>query len=109
MDRGYAMETSIQKITDAARQFMDERGIDTVTFQLIEDTVGCCMGVVKEIEPIYDAPADASQYLYVKAEGRHVFISRNIRIVGPLKLKTEGLWKKRLGLSGVTVPLLKDW
>jgi len=109
MDRVYAMETSIQKITDAARKFMDERGIDTITFRLIEETMGCCVGVVKEIEPLYEAPADASQYLYFKVEGRHIFISRKIRIIGPLKLTTEGLWKKRLGLSGVTVPLLKDW
>jgi hypothetical protein len=109
MDRTKTMEKSIQKITNGARKFMDERGIATVTFRLIEDSVGCCMGVVKEIEPLYEAPPDTSQYLHFNVEGRHVFISRQIRIIGPMKLSTEGFWKKRLSLSGVTVPLLKDW
>ena len=103
------MEKPVLEITAPARKWMDEKGIDSVTFELIEGTVGCCLGVVKEIEPLYRAPADASQYLYFNVEGRHIFISCNIGIVGPLKLTTEGLWRKRLGLSGVTVPLLKDW
>jgi hypothetical protein len=103
------MEKSIQEITESARKLMEEKGIDTVTFRLIEDTLGCCVGVLKEIEPLYEAPRDASEYLYLKSEGRHIFVSRRIRIIGPLKLTTEGIWNKRLCLSGVTVPLLKYW
>ena len=99
------METFNLKITHPAKTFMDQRGIDTVTFQLIEGRVGCCVGVVKEIEPLYEAPLDASGYLYFSAAGRHIFISRKIRLVGPLKVTTEGLWKKRLSLAGATVPL----
>lgn len=96
------------KITDSAKTFMDQRGIDTVTFELIEERVGCCVGIVKEIAPVYETPQDSAGYRYIEHAGRHFFISKKIRQIGPLKVTTEGLWSKRLGLAGVTVPLLKD-
>jgi hypothetical protein len=99
------MQKPTVKITDAAMAFMEKRGIDAVTFRLIENKVGCCIGIVKEIEPLYEAPQDPSAYLYFRVAGRHLFISRKIRLIGPLKLGTEGLWKKRLNLSGATVSL----
>lgn len=100
------MEKLIEKITDSAKKFMEARNIEDVTFRLIEDEVaGCCVGVLREIEPVYRAPGDASGYLYCEVEGRHVFISRRIRIMRPLTLTTEGLFKKKLYLSGATVPI----
>jgi hypothetical protein len=93
-------------ISPSAVKFMEERGIEDVTFNLIEEPVGCCIGIVKEIEPVYEAVENASQYLYFHTKGKHVFVSREIKIIGPLALITEGFWKiKRLALSGVTVPL----
>ncbi len=88
---------------------MDAGGIDAVTFRLFEERVGCCLGVVKEIEALHEAPQDAADYLRLSAENRQIYISRRIRIIGPLKLATEGLWRKRLCLSGATVPLFKEW
>jgi hypothetical protein len=91
------------KISKSARKFLQEREIEDVTFNLIEqDVAGCCIGVAKEITPEYKAPIDASNYRYFQAEGRHIFqaegrhifISRRIKILGPLTLSTEGLWKK---------------
>jgi len=100
------MEKLIEKITDSARRFMEEKNIEDVTFRLIEDEVaGCCVGVLREIEPVYRAPDNASGYLYFEVEGRHVYISRRIRIMRPLTLTTEGLFKKKLFLSGATVPI----
>ncbi len=94
------------KISKSARKFLQEREIEDVTFNLIEqDVAGCCIGVAKEITPEYKAPIDASNYRYFQAEGRHIFISRRIKILGPLTLSTEGLWKKRLFLSGASVPI----
>ena len=86
---------------------MEERGIHDVTFNLnIILPAGCCVGIIKEIEPVYEAVEDAAGYLYFQVEGRHVFISREIKIIGPLTLTTEGLWRmKRLTLDGVTIPL----
>ena len=100
------MESRLE-ITPAAKRFMDKRGIEDVTFKLkVLEPAGCCLGIVKEIEPIYEAPTDASGYYYFQAEGRHVFVSRKIRLLGSLTLSTEGLWKlKRLTLDGVGVPL----
>ena len=89
----------ITKITESAARFMDERGIQEVTFELIR------AGIVWEIEPFYRSPGCATGYRYVKLHGRHIFISRKIRIIGPLVLTTEWVWKKRLFLSGATVPL----
>ena len=100
------MEKLIRKISKSARSFMEDRDISDVTFRLVEDEVaGCCVGVVREIEPVYEAPRDAAGYRYCEIEGRHGFISRKIRIIGPLTLTTEGLWRKRLYLSGATVPI----
>ena len=95
------------KISIAARKFLQEKRIGDVTFNLLQsDVVGCCVGIVKEIVPRYEAPKDASNYRYVRADGYHIFISRSIKILGPLTLATEGAWKlKRLALNGATVPL----
>jgi len=94
-------------ISIAARKFLQEKRIGDVTFNLLEsDVVGCCVGIVKEIVPRYEAPKDASNYRYVRADGYHIFISRSIKILGPLTLATECAWKlKRLALNGATVPL----
>ncbi|MBW1695957.1 MAG: hypothetical protein JRH18_04610 [Deltaproteobacteria bacterium] len=93
-------------ISKSARRFFDENGIEDVTFKLVEITVsGCCVGIAKEIETVYEAPKNASGYRYFQAEGRHIFISRNIKIHHPLTLTTEGIFKKRLCLSGATVPI----
>jgi hypothetical protein len=94
------------KISKSANKFILERNIEDVTFNLIEQEIaGCCVGVAKEIIPVYEAPANASNYRYIKTEGCHVFISRKIKIIGPLTLTTEGLFKKRLYLSGAIVPI----
>jgi hypothetical protein len=94
------------KISKSANKFIREQNIVDVTFNLIEQEVaGCCIGVVKEIKPVYEAPTDASNYRYIQADGCYIFISRKIKIIGPLTLTTEGLWKKRLFLSGAIVPI----
>ncbi len=94
-------------ISPSAKKFMEERGIENVTFNLkVVEPAGCSLGIVKEIEPVYDAVEDASRYRYFQVEGRHVFISLEIKILGPLTITTEGIWKlKRLALTGATVPL----
>jgi hypothetical protein len=95
------------KITDSAKRFMESRGIQDVTFNLkVLEPAGCCLGIVKEIEPLYRAVEDASRYRYFQSEDLHVFVSKEIKIMGPLTLGTEGFWKaKRLALRGATVPL----
>ena len=95
------------KISAAARKFLQKKGIGDVTFNLLEsDLVGCCLGIVKEIIPRYEAPRDASNYRYVQTDGYNIFISRSIKILGPLTMDTEGYWKlKRLSLNGATIPL----
>lgn len=94
-------------IKPSAKKFMQEKGIEDVTFYLrVEEPAGCCIGIIKEIEPLYEAVKDASRYRYFQAEGKHVFVSKDIKIMGPLTLVTEGFWKmKRLALRGATVPL----
>ena len=94
-------------IRPSAKKFMEERGIEDVTFNLkVEEPAGCCVGIVKEIEPLYEAVEDASRYRYFETEGKHVFISKEIKILGPLTLTTEGFWRmKRLALIGATVPI----
>lgn len=95
------------KISEHAKSFMHKMGIKDVTFDLIKwSGAGCCFGVVQEIEPVYEAPVDARDYQYYHVEGRHIFVSREVRVKGPLTLDTEGLWKiKRLCLKGATIPL----
>jgi hypothetical protein len=94
------------KISRSAKKFIYERDLEDITFNLIEqDVAGCCIGIAKEIKPVYKAPTDASNYRYFQTEGCHIFISRMIKILGPLTLTTEGLWKKRLFLSGASVPI----
>ena len=89
----------ITQITDSAAKFMEERGIYEVTFELIQ------LGLVKEIVPLYQAPKDARGYRYFKFRDRHIYILRAIRIIAPLVLTTEWVWKRRLFLSGATVPI----
>jgi hypothetical protein len=94
------------KISKPAKKFIQEKSIKDVTFNLIENEVaGCCVGIVKEIAPVYQAPKDASGYRHCQVEGFHIFISRKIKILGPLTVTTEGIWNKRLFLSGATVPI----
>ena len=94
------------RISNPARKFCMENGIDDVTFNLIEtDVAGCCLGFVKEIQPAYSAPANAAGYRYGQVDGFHIFVSRKIRISGPLTLAIEGLWKKQLCLNGASIPL----
>ena len=89
------------KISKSAKKFIRENGIKDVTFNLFEsDVAGCCVGVVKDIIPEYMAPSDAQGYRYFKVEDLFIFVSRNIKILGPLKLTTEGLIKKKLCLVG---------
>ena len=93
-------------ISSSARKFMDTRGITDVTFNLkVFTSAGCC-GVVMEIEPDYKAVEDATGYRYYHVEGKHVFLSREIKIIGPITLTTEGVWKmQRLALDGVSIPI----
>jgi hypothetical protein len=94
------------QISKSAKRFMEDRGIEDVTFRLIAMCVSGCFGMVKEIEPRYDAPKDSRDYRYFRGENCHVFVSRKVKIIGPLGLDTEGLWRmKRLCLNGVTVPI----
>ena len=94
-------------ITSSAKKFMEERGIQDVTFRLkVLEAAGCCLGIVKEIEPSYQPAEDATGYRYYQADGNHFFVSRDIRILGPLSVTTEGFWgMKRLALEGATIPL----
>ncbi|MFC1868002.1 hypothetical protein ACFL0H_07720 [Thermodesulfobacteriota bacterium] len=94
-------------ISASALKFMKKMGIQDVTFNLRSlEAAGCCVGIVKEIEPTYKAVENAVNYRYYKAGDKHIFVSRDIRILGPLTLTTEGFWKlKRLALAGATIPL----
>ena len=102
------MQKKSISVSPSARKFMEERGIQDVTFNLkVVLPAGCCVGIIKEIEPVYEAVENASGYRYFQVEGGHVFVSREIKIIGPLTLNTEGLWRmKRLTLDGVTIPFL---
>jgi hypothetical protein len=94
-------------ISASAKKFMTKRDIQDVTFKLkVLEAAGCCLGIVKEIEPTYKGVENASKYRYFQAEDKHIYISRAIKIQGPLTLTTEGFWKmRRLALEGATVPL----
>ena len=94
-------------LSKPAKKFLQENQIIDITFNLFEsDVVGCCVGFVKEIVSKYEAPKNAANYRFIRADGYNIFISRKIRILGPLTLTTEGAWKmKRLALDGATVPL----
>lgn len=95
------------KITPRAKKFIEEKGIEDVTFRLnVHKPAGCCIGIVKEIQPVYEAPANAGNYKYYLVDRYHIFISREIKILGPLSVSVEGLWKmKRLALDGASVPI----
>lgn len=93
------------KISKSARKFLQKNNIVDVTFSLFEcDVVGCCIGAVKEIQAAHKAPLDASGYYYIEVEGYHIFISRQIKIIGSLTLNTEG-FGKRLCLDGAIIPI----
>jgi hypothetical protein len=92
------------EITESARKFIEKKGITDVTFSLVEQDVRGAMGIIKEIIHVYKAPVDASGHRFFQIENLYVFVDRNIEITGPLILKTEGLWKKRLALSGAKPP-----
>jgi hypothetical protein len=88
-------------ITPRARRFLRENGIEDVTFVVNRVPHGGAGRILCEVEPVYQAPPDASGYRYCRAEGYHVFIDRHIRIYGPLTLCAEGIWRlKRLYLNG---------
>jgi hypothetical protein len=86
------------KLSASARKFMQKNGLTDVTFEIRRAGIE---GYLKEIEPVYRAPADASGYRYFVVEGYHVFVARSIKILGPLTISTEGIWKfKQLFLNG---------
>ena len=86
------------KLSSSARKFLQKNGITDVTFNLCRVEPE---GFLKEIQPTYEAPADATGYRYFMVEGYHVFVARSIKILGPLTLSTEGIWKfKQLYLNG---------
>ena len=95
------------EITNAAKRYLKKHGIRDVTFRLVHyEPVGCCVGIVKEIEAYHGAPENACHYKYFHTDGVHVFVSRAIRILGPLSLTMHGFWKfRRLGLNGAGIPL----
>lgn len=86
---------------------MEKEGIEDVTFKLIVyRPVGWSVGIVKEIEAVPEAPANAFNYRYFHVDKHHIYISKEIKILGPLTVILEGFWKlKCLGLSGATIPL----
>ncbi|OEU60529.1 MAG: hypothetical protein BBJ57_06730 [Desulfobacterales bacterium PC51MH44] len=86
------------KLSSSALKFMQKNGITDVTFDLCRAEP---KGFLKEIEPVYQAPADASGYRYFVVEGYHIFVARDIKILGPLTISTEGIWRfKQLFLDG---------
>ncbi len=100
------MFDKITKITKSAKRFIRKNKIEDVTFILIDrEVAGCCIGAIREIEPVYHPPTDASRFLYCRHDGFNIFISRQIRIIAPLYLTTEGVFRKRLYLGGATIPI----
>jgi hypothetical protein len=92
------MGNPIIKLSPSARRFMQKNGITDVTFNLYRAEP---KGVLTTIEPTYQAPTDASGYRYYMVDGYHIFVARKIKILGPLTLTTEGIWKfKQLSLDG---------
>ncbi|MBN1930607.1 MAG: hypothetical protein JW786_03240 [Desulfobacterales bacterium] len=104
---GNRMQAINISISSSAKNFIMKRGITDITFDLeILEPAGCSLGIVKEIEPAYRAAENVDRYYYTEVENIRIYISRQIKIVGPLRLTTEGFWKlKRLYLSGATIPL----
>ena len=95
------------KISASAKKYMDERGIRDVTFKLLQyRAAGCCIGIVKDIEAYHEAPANARNFRYFHIDDYHVFISRAIKILGPIEISLHGFWNmKRLALKGAGIPL----
>ena len=94
-------------IKPSARKYMQKHQIECVTFKMkMCEPMGCCVGIVKEIESVPESPPNASHYRYFQCEGKHIYVYRDIKILGPLTITTEGLWRlKRLSLDGATIPL----
>ena len=61
------------KLSASARKFMQKKGIKDVTFNLRRARA---KGDLNEIEPVYEASANASGYRYFVVEGNHVFVAR---------------------------------
>lgn len=91
-------------ISTSAERLIQDLKITDVTFKLVELDIRGAMGIIKEIRPFYQAPADASGYKYFRKGNFSVFIDREIMITGPLVLKTSGFLNKKLVLSGVKAP-----
>jgi hypothetical protein len=91
-------------ISKSAKTLIQGIGITDVTFKLVEIDIRGAMGIIKEIRPFYQAPADASGYKYFREGNFSVFIDREIMITGPLILKTSGFLNKKLALSGAKAP-----
>ena len=68
--------------------------IRDVTFNLIEMDVGGIFGIIKEIEPAYEAPENASDHRFFRVGRLSVFIDRKIDIVGPLSINITGMWMR---------------
>ena len=98
---------NIVECENLSHRFADDTsGIEDITFNLIEAAVaGCCIGVAKEITPLYEAPPDASGYRYAQVDGHHIYVDRKIKIMNPLTLSTEGIFRKQLCLEGALVPI----
>lgn len=95
------MEFTISK---SAKNLIRDLELTDVTFKLVEVDVRGAMGIIKEIRPFYQVPADASGYKYFRKKDFSVFVDREIIIKGPLVLKTSGIRHKQLALSGVKIP-----
>jgi len=92
------------EISKPAKIFIQNIGITDVTFKLVELDIRCAMGIIKEVRPFYQAPADASDYKYFRKGNLSVFIDREVIINGPLVLKTSRFLNKKLALSGAKAP-----
>ena len=85
---------------------MERLGINEATFNVVVYNIKSPVGYVKEIEGTYESPADARHHKYYYIDGHHIYISRDVRIFGPLTITLEGFWKlNRLALDGAGVPI----
>lgn len=95
------MTCKIIKISSAARRFIQDRGIEDITFEVVRPEMLQGRKYVNEIEAHYQAPADARGYRYFPVENYHIFISRKIKIFDRLTICAEGVWRmKRVYLNG---------
>ncbi len=95
-------------ISRSAKDFIEKKNIENATFNLkvLKPKGGCCLSIAKDIEPVYEVANDPRLYNEFQVDGKRFFIAKEIRIVGPIKLVTEGFgYFKRLALSGVLIPI----